>query len=132
MANLNKIQVIGNITKDLELKTLTNGTPVLSTTVAVNEKWKNKDGEYEESTEWVNVVLWRQSAEFASKYINKGDSVYVEGKMKTRSWEQDGVKKYATEVQASEIQIVKKSGNVENTPQKKQDDIIDVNDLPFN
>jgi len=140
MASLNKVMLIGNITKDIELKHLPNGTAVANTSIAMNERWTDKNtGEIKEKAEFANIVLWRGSAEFASKYARKGLSVYVEGKLQTRSWEQDGVKKYITEIQASEFKILTPKGYQSQGVAKEStqdntltvDDAIDMNDTPF-
>jgi single-strand DNA-binding protein len=99
-SSLNKVELIGRLGKDPEVKTLQNGSPVANFSVATSEKWKDKrSGEMQEKTEWHNIVVWNEKTiEFIEKYLNKGDLVRIEGKIQTRSWEKDGEKKYATEI----------------------------------
>ena len=102
MASLNKVMIIGNAGKDAELRYMASGTPQAQFSVAVNNRTK-KDGEWVDETEWFNVVLWGEMAERVSQYITKGKSVYVEGRLQTRSWEADGQKHYRTEIVADKI-----------------------------
>mgnify|MGYP005816491813 CR=1 FL=1 len=100
-SSLNKVELIGRLGKDPEVKNLSNGSAVANFSVATSESWKDKrSGEKVEKTEWHNVVVWNEKTiEFAEKYLAKGDLVRIEGKLQTRSWEDnDGNKKYATEV----------------------------------
>lgn len=99
MSGVNKAILVGNLGKDPEVKTLDNGTKVANFSVATSEKWTDKTtGEVNEETEWHNVVLWKGLAEIAEKYLKKGSKVYLEGKIKTRTWEADGATKYAQEI----------------------------------
>lgn len=99
MAGVNKIICIGNLGKDPEVKHLDNGGTVANFPIAISEKYKDRNsGETIETTEWVNIVLWKGLAEIAGKYLKKGSQVYIEGKLKTRSWEKDGITRYTTEV----------------------------------
>lgn len=99
MLGLNKVMAIGRLGRDPEIRYTRNGTAVANISVAANEKWKGNDGQTHEKTEWIRCVLWGKLAEVASKYLHKGDAVYVEGKLQTRSWETNsGEKKYTTEV----------------------------------
>jgi single-strand DNA-binding protein len=100
-SSLNKVELIGRLGKDPEVKNLSNGSAVANFSVATSEKWKDKrSGEMQEKTEWHNIVVWNEKTiEFIEKYLNKGDLVRIEGKIQTRSWEDnDGNKKYATEI----------------------------------
>lgn len=91
--------LLGRLGKDPEARTLESGAMVVNFTLATSEVYKDKvTGERKEITDWHNVVLWRGLAETASKYLHKGDQVYIEGKMRTRSWEKDNVTRYTTEV----------------------------------
>jgi single-strand DNA-binding protein len=93
---------------------LESGVPVVTIPVATTERYKDKNGEVKEQTEWHNVVLWRVLAEFAEKYVHKGKQVYIEGKMRSRSWEdQNGQKRYTTEVIADVIQLLGKKSDTE-------------------
>ncbi|MBP9926488.1 MAG: single-stranded DNA-binding protein [Cyclobacteriaceae bacterium] len=99
MAGVNKVILVGNLGKDPEVRTLENGAMVANFSMATSETYKDKTtGEKKVITEWHNIVLWRGLAEIASKYLHKGDQVYIEGKMRTRSWEKDNVTRYTTEV----------------------------------
>jgi single-strand DNA-binding protein len=98
MAGVNKVILIGNLGRDPEIMTFDNGVKKASFSLATTESYKNKDGQRVDQTEWHNIVLWRGLAEVAEKYLKKGGQIYLEGKIKTRSYEQDGVKKYVTEI----------------------------------
>ena len=99
MAGINQVNLLGNLGKDPEVNTLDNGVKVARFSLATGEKWKDKNsGEMKEHTEWHNVTLWRGLAEIAENYLKKGSQVYIQGKLQTRSYEQDGVTKYATDV----------------------------------
>jgi single-strand DNA-binding protein len=109
MASKNLSIIIGFLGKDPDVKTIAWGNVHASLSVAVSEKYKNKEGKYVENTEWINVSVWGQSASYIEKYAKKGDQVFVEGSIKTRSWEdKDGNKKYLTEVVAKEVQLLGK------------------------
>lgn len=99
MSGVNKVILVGRLGKDPEVRHLENGATVANFSMATSETYKDRTtGERREQTEWHNVVLWRGLAEVAEKYVKKGDMIYVEGKLKTRSWEKDGVTRYTTEV----------------------------------
>ena len=98
MAALNKVLLIGNLGKDPELKYTQGGTAVCTFSLATTESYKDKDGNRQDKTEWHNIVVWRRNAEVAAEYLKKGKQIYIEGKLQTRSWEQDGQKKYMTEI----------------------------------
>jgi len=108
--------LIGNLGKDPEIKYLESKVPVANFTLATNSTWKDKDGSKQEHTEWHNIVLWRGLAELSEKYLHKGDKVYIEGRLKTRSWEdKDNVKRYTTEIVAENMTML--SGKkAEDTP----------------
>ena len=103
--SLNKVQLIGNLGKDPEVKYTPSGTPVAKIAIATNERFKDKDGQWQDRTEWHNVVLWQRLAEIAGEYLKKGGKVYIEGRLQTRSWDdkQTNQKKYMTEVVASDL-----------------------------
>jgi single-strand DNA-binding protein len=103
--SLNRVQLIGNLGKDPEVKYTPQGTPVAKLTIATNERYKDKSGEWQDRTEWHNVVLWQRLAEIAGEYLKKGGKVYIEGRLQTRSWDdkQTNQKKYMTEVVASDL-----------------------------
>jgi single-strand DNA-binding protein len=99
MAGVNKVILVGNLGKDPEVRHLESGVPVASFSVATSESYNDKtSGEKKTVTEWHNIVLWRGLAEVAEKYLHKGDQVYIEGKLRTRQWEKDGVTRYSTEI----------------------------------
>ena len=103
--SVNKVILIGNLGKDPEVKFTPNGVPVAKFTLATNERFKDKAGEWQDRTEWHNVVLWQRLAEIAGEYLKKGGKVYIEGRLQTRSWDDktSGQKKYMTEVVASDL-----------------------------
>ena len=99
MSGVNKVILVGRLGKDPEVRHLENGATVANFSMATSETYKDRQtGERREQTEWHNVVLWRGLAEVAEKYVKKGDMIYVEGKLRTRSWEKDGITRYTTEV----------------------------------
>ncbi|MBD3307638.1 single-stranded DNA-binding protein [candidate division KSB3 bacterium] len=98
--SLNKVQIIGNLGADPELRYTSNGLAVATLNVATNERWKPSDSdEWQERTEWHRIVAWGKLAEIAGEYLAKGRQVYIEGRLQTRSWEdKDGIKRYTTEI----------------------------------
>ena len=99
MAGVNKVILVGNLGKDPQVRYLDSGVAVANFSLATTENYKNKEGERVSQTEWHNVVLWRGLAEVAEKYIKKGSSVYIEGRIRTRKWEdKEGVTRYSTEI----------------------------------
>lgn len=105
--SVNKVIIIGNVGKDPETRYMSEGTAVTNFSVATTETWKDKQtGEKKESTEWHRVTAWRRLGEICGQYLSKGSQVYVEGKLQTRSWEKDGVKRYTTEIVASTVQFL--------------------------
>ena len=99
MSGVNKVILVGRLGKDPEVRTIENGAVVANFSIATSEIYKDKTtGERKETTEWHNIVLWRGLAEVAAKYLHKGDQVYIEGKLRTRSWEKDNVTRYTTEI----------------------------------
>ncbi|MDP2669078.1 MAG: single-stranded DNA-binding protein [bacterium] len=104
--NLNKVFLIGNLTRDPELKTLPSGQPVVNFGLATNRIWKGKDGSQQKQTEFHNVVMFGRLAEIAKQYLQKGAMTMIEGRIQNRSWEgQDGQKKYRTEIVAEAMQM---------------------------
>src|ERR1700738_2582977 len=103
--SVNKVILIGNLGKDPEVKYTPSGMPVAKITLATNERFKDKSGEWQDRTEWHNVVLWQRLAEIAGEYLKKGGKVFIEGRLQTRSWDDktSGQKKYMTEVVASDL-----------------------------
>ena len=104
---LNKVMLIGNVGKDPEPRHLENGTMIVTITVATTERYKDRNGEVKEQTEWHNVVCWRSLAEIVDKYVRKGTQLYIEGKLRSRSWEdQNGQKRYVTEIVADVLRLL--------------------------
>lgn len=107
MSGVNKVILVGRLGKDPEVRNLDNGAVVANFTIATSESYKDKTtGEKKEVTEWHNVVLWRGLAEISQRYLHKGDMVYIEGKLRTRSWEKEGVTRYTTEVVADNMTML--------------------------
>jgi single-strand DNA-binding protein len=104
---VNKVILIGNVGGDPETKYMPSGGAVTNLSIATSESWKDKQtGQPQERTEWHRVVFFNRLAEIASEYVRKGSKIYVEGALRTRQWEQDGVKRYSTEIVASQMQML--------------------------
>jgi single-strand DNA-binding protein len=104
---LNRWQGIGNLGRDPEVRTTPSGVQVATFTVACSDRWTDQDGQSHEKTEWVNCVAWRKQAEVAQRFLRKGSKVYVEGKLQTRSWDdQNGQKQYRTEIVVDTFQML--------------------------
>ncbi len=101
--SLNKVQLIGNLGKDPELKYTPSGVAVATFSIATSESWKDQEGNQQEKTEWHNIVAWRKLAEICGEYLKKGKKVYLEGKLQTRNYEKDGIKRYVTEIVADQL-----------------------------
>lgn len=110
---VNKVILVGNCGGDPELRYTGAGAAIANVTLATSEVWKDKNtGQPQEKTEWHRVVFFNQLAEIVGEYVKKGSKLYIEGKLQTRSWEQDGVKRYATEIVAGEMQMLdSRTGN---------------------
>jgi single-strand DNA-binding protein len=106
--SVNKVILIGNLGKDPELKHTSSGTAVAKFTLATNDRYKDKDGNWQDKTEWHNVTCWARLAEIASEYLKKGRTVYIEGSLRTDSWDdkQSGQKRYMTYVNASDLVLL--------------------------
>jgi single-strand DNA-binding protein len=114
MSGINKVILVGHLGKDPEVRHLDGGVTVASFPLATSETYNNKDGKRVEQTEWHNIVLWRGLAEVASKYLAKGKLVYIEGKLRTRSFEdKEKVKKYVTEVVAENFTLLGRKSDFE-------------------
>ena len=130
MAGVNKVILVGNLGKDPQVNYLDNGVAVANFSLATTESYKNKEGEKVSQTEWHNIVLWRGLAEVAEKYLKKGSSVYIEGKIKTRKWEdKEGVTRYSTEVLADNMTML--GGRQTSTENKIDEPSKSEDDLPF-
>ena len=132
MAGVNKVILVGNLGKDPEVRYLDSGVAVANFSLATTENYKNKQGERVSQTEWHNIVLWRGLAEVAEKYLKKGSSIYVEGKIKTRKWEdKEGVTKYSTEILGDNMTMLGGKPSLQDT--NKEDNKLEdtEDDLPF-
>ena len=111
MASFNKVILIGNLTADPELKQTQNGISVTSFSIAVSRRFSSKNADNAQQADFINVVAWRNTAEFITKYFQKGKSILIVGSLQTRNWtDQNGQKRYVTEVVAEEAQFVEKKG----------------------
>lgn len=109
---LNKVLLIGNLGKDPEMRSLPSGQPVASFTLATSRRWRDKNGQKQEQTEWHQIVIFGKQAEIAGQYLTKGKQIYVEGRIQTRSWDdrQTGEKKYRTEIVCDNFQMLGQRG----------------------
>ncbi len=140
MAGINKVILIGNLGKDPEVRYLDSGVAVANITLATTENYKNKEGERVSQTEWHDIVLWRGLAEIAEKYLKKGSSVYIEGKIRTRKWEdKDGNNRYRTEILANNMtmlggrnsgEVVSSNEEIKDKPESKSSDPSDIISSP--
>ena len=121
MASVNKVILVGNLGKDPEVRFMPNGEAVCNFSIATTENWKDKSGAKQEKTEWHNIVMYRKLAEISGEYLKKGRPVYVEGRLQTREWEKDGIKRYTTEIIADQMQMLggKDTQSDSNTPPAK-------------
>lgn len=118
MLEMNKVMLIGNLTRDPELSYLANGTPLAKLGLAVSRRYKGSDGQYKDETAFVDVDVWRNQAEFCSKYLSKGRRVYVEGRLKYDTWEnQDGSKRSKLTVTAERVQFADSKPTGDQQPQ---------------
>lgn len=147
--SVNKAILVGYVGNDPEVKYLDSGTPVANFRLATSENYTNRTGEKVTQTEWHNIVLWRGLAEVAEKYVKKGVQVFIEGRIRTRTWDdRDGNKRYTTEIVADSMQLLGKKGDsgydsgpsqnaaAENAPQTRSENDFDsennsADDLPF-
>ncbi len=106
MAGINRVILIGNLGKDPDIMTFDNGVKKASFSLATTESYKNKEGNRVDQTEWHNIVLWRGLADIAERFLNKGSQIYLEGKIRTRSYEVDGIKKYITEIYVDNLTML--------------------------
>ncbi len=118
---LNKAIIIGNLTRDPELKAIPSGMQVASFSVATNRVWKDKNGAKQESTDYHNIVVFGKQADSVGKYLKKGQSVLIEGRIQTRSWEAEGKKNYRTEIVADRVQFGPKSSGTASVGAEKTD-----------
>ncbi len=112
LAELNRVYMIGRLTKDPEVRQTTNGTPVANFTIALNRRYKNASGEWKDETTFVGIVAWQKLAELCKQYLTKGRAVLVEGKLQTHSWEtEDGQKRSLLEVRADRVEFLDREGS---------------------
>lgn len=141
--DLNKVMLIGRITKDPDARTTPTGQSVVSFSVATNLRWKDQQGQLQERGEFHNIVAWRKLADICKQYLRKGSKVYIEGRLQTRSWQdQQGVTKYRTEIVADNMIMLDSKGSggasfdagaptTDATPQATDDEEIKVENIPF-
>ncbi len=132
MSSLNKVQIIGNLGKTPEAKYIPSGKKVVTVSVGVGSSWKDSGGEKHTETEWFNVELWGGSADFVQEYAGKGDSVYVEGRLKTERYEdKDGTAKFFTKIVASNFQLLNSKGKSDTTSPKQNEAVVAPNEDEF-
>lgn len=123
---LNRIQIIGNLGRDPELRFTQSGTPVANFTVAVNESWRRRDGQQGERTEWFRIVAWGRLAEIANEYLQRGRQVFIEGRIQTREWQdREGNDRTSTELVARDLMML---GSREDAPDEPEDQAADDGD----
>lgn len=105
---INKATLVGHVGRDPEIRNMSNGDAVATVSLATTEKWKDKNGERQEKTEWHRLVFFGKLADIVDKYVHKGSLIYVEGKLTTRKWEKDGVERYTTEINCNEMKLLNK------------------------
>lgn len=119
--NLNKAMIIGNLTRDPESRSTADGTSVCSFSVATSMIWKDQSGNRQERVEYHNIVAWRRLAEICGQYLRKGSKVYVEGRLQTRSWDdQSGIKRYKTEIIADNLIMLDRAGSTAGAPRSTE------------
>lgn len=134
--SVNKVILVGNVGVDPEIRYLEGGAAVTTVRLATSETYKNKNGERITQTEWHNVVMWRGLAEIVEKYVKKGSQLYVEGRLRTRSWDdKEGNKRYTTEVVADTMKMLSRKGDEYAQNADNQSDetpsVAEADDLPF-
>ena len=129
MAHLNQVHLIGTVGNDPEVRAIQGGAKVASFRLATTERYKDRDGNRQEQTEWHNITVWNNRADFVEKYIHKGSNLFIEGKLRTRQWtDQQGNKRYTTEISAENIQLLDKpTGSQSAQPAQAEQ----YDDLPF-
>ena len=113
--SVNKVILVGNLGKDPEIKYTPSGTPVAKFSLATNENYKDKSGQWQERTEWHNIIAWQRLAEIVGEYVKKGSKIYIEGRLQTSSWDdkETGQKKYKTEIVANDLVLLSGRGEGE-------------------
>lgn len=137
--SINKVILLGNLGRDPEVKYTPAGVPVAKFSLATNERYKDKGGEWQDKTEWHNIIAWQRLAEIVSEYVKKGSKIYIEGRLQTSSWDdkKSGEKKYRTEIVASDIVLLSGGGEPDGkakapvrTAEPEHTEITDE-DIPF-
>ncbi len=145
MAGINRVILVGNLGKDPEVKSLESGVKLAKFSLATTETFKDRDGNRTEHTEWHNIVFWRGLADVAEKYLRKGSTIYLEGRIRTRTWkDEDGKNRYMTEIQGDNMTMLggrrdnnsQQADNATKAAEPKPEPITDsgteqTNDLPF-
>jgi single-strand DNA-binding protein len=130
MSGVNKVFLVGRLGKDPEIRA-TQSSKVASFSIATSETYKNRAGEKVEDTEWHNIVAWREGlVGILEKYVKKGDQIHIEGKLKTRTWEKDGITRYTTEIIADRLTMLG-GGNKQTAAPQQEPQHDDNSDLPF-
>ncbi|MBW6491095.1 MAG: single-stranded DNA-binding protein [Lentimicrobium sp.] len=117
---INKAILIGNLGRDPEIQNFDKGVKKASFSIATTETYRNREGQEMEQTEWHNIILWRGLAEIAEKYLRKGSQVYIEGRIRNRSYEKDGQKRYITEIECDTLNLLGSRHSTDTTPQSEQ------------
>lgn len=136
MASVNRVILIGNLGKDPDLRYTPSGQPVATFPIATSEKWKDKDGQLQQKTNWHNIVAWGRQAEICKEYLKKGSPIYIEGRIQSRSYDdKDGNRRYITEIITTRIQMLGRKGeepSAEQLPeQETETEGIEGDDIPF-
>lgn len=144
MSSLNKVMIIGNLGQDPELKAMPNGEAVVNISVATTDRWKDKDGNKQERTEWHRIVAFRRTAEVINEYLHKGSKVFIEGRLRTRKWQdkETGKDRYSTEIICDHLVMLdskpkdgqhdhKKEAAGENAKPEPQPNYFPDDDIPF-
>ncbi len=130
MVNLNRVLLIGNLTKDPELRYIPSGTPVANLRLAVNSTWKDQAGQRKEETCFVTIVVWAKQAELCNQYLKKGRSIFVEGRLLYRQWETEGKTRSTMEVRADRVQFLGSPGSTRTEPAERPQEETAVEAVP--
>lgn len=132
MASLNKVMLIGNAGKDPEIRYTADGKAVASLSLATSEKWKDKGGEWQEKTEWHNLTFWGKLAEICGEYVVKGKTIYVEGRLETRKWQDNsGNDRYTTGIVCDKMQMLGSKGESKPADNHANEPPFEDDDIPF-
>ena len=132
MSTINKAMILGRLGRDPEVRYTSGGAPVANISIATNSRSRDKSGEWQDVTEWHKIVLFNKNAEIAEKYLKKGGAVYIEGRIQTRSWEdqQSGQKRYSTEIIADQLKMMGgRDSQITNAPDDKPESISETKSL---